>query len=217
MAGQFAKVTPQVRAHCRQQRGHPGFSKWEEGPKVKVGKINFKGNHAFQRFAKLIRAMRHDRPVFHSSLFLETFPVLSKTYDREKALNEDLGGWLAAASTRIMATSRQFCGDPILENIDTTGFPAWAFRSPAASHGKAVNITNSYRRRRALQDGLAKKSFSADPDKSSYLLRSMPLGPSSPLKTATSSPPPKSAKAMQDYTQSVWPIRLHRFHRRTPV
>jgi outer membrane protein insertion porin family len=56
--------------------------KIEEGPKVKVGQIKFKGNHAFSD-RKLIRAMRHDRPYAIPMYFFE-ISVLSKTYDRQK-------------------------------------------------------------------------------------------------------------------------------------
>src|SRR5713226_3671597 len=83
---QFAKVTPQYERIASSNAVILVF-KIEEGPKVKVGKIKFTGNHAFSD-RKLIRAMRHDRP-YSIPLYFWYIPVLSKTYDRQK-LNEDL-------------------------------------------------------------------------------------------------------------------------------
>jgi len=57
---QFAKVTAQYERIASSNAVILVF-KIEEGPKVKVGKIKFTGNHAFSD-RKLIRAMRHDRP-----------------------------------------------------------------------------------------------------------------------------------------------------------
>src|SRR5215470_8597827 len=83
---QFAKVTPEYERIASSNAVILIF-KVEEGPKVKVGKIRFKGNHAFSD-RKLIRAMRHDRP-YAIPLYFWYIPVLTKTYDREK-LSEDL-------------------------------------------------------------------------------------------------------------------------------
>jgi outer membrane protein insertion porin family len=58
-----------------------------EGPKVKVGEIMVVGNHAFST-RKIIRAMRHDRPVA-IPLGFTFIPVMAKTFDRPK-LDEDL-------------------------------------------------------------------------------------------------------------------------------
>ncbi len=78
---QFAKVTPQYERIASSNAVILVF-KIEEGPKVKVGKIKFTGNHAFSD-RKLIRAMRHDRP-YSIPLYFWYIPVLTKTYDREK-------------------------------------------------------------------------------------------------------------------------------------
>jgi len=83
---QFAKVTPQYERIASSNAVILIF-KIEEGPKVKVGKIKFTGNHAFSD-RKLTRAMRNDRP-YGIPLYLTFIPVMSKTYDRDK-LNEDL-------------------------------------------------------------------------------------------------------------------------------
>src|SRR5690349_23985264 len=73
---QFAKVTPQYERIASSNAVILVF-KIEEGPKVKVGKIKFKGNHAFSD-RKLIRAMRHDRP-YSIPLYFWYIPVLTKT------------------------------------------------------------------------------------------------------------------------------------------
>ena len=57
---QFAKVTPEYEKIASSNAVILVF-KIDEGPKVKVGHIQFTGNHAFSD-RKLIRAMRHDRP-----------------------------------------------------------------------------------------------------------------------------------------------------------
>ncbi len=57
---QFAKVSPQYERIASSNAVILIF-KVDEGPKVKVGKIKFTGNHAFSD-RKLIRAMKHDRP-----------------------------------------------------------------------------------------------------------------------------------------------------------
>src|SRR6266850_26353 len=85
--------------------------KIEEGPKVKVGQIKFKGNHAFSD-RKLIRAMRHDRP-YAIPLYFWYVPVLSKTYDRQK-LNEDLEVGVRGLY-RDNGYFKVSVGDPILE------------------------------------------------------------------------------------------------------
>jgi len=59
----------------------------DEGPKVKVGRIEIEGNTVFSD-RKIIRAMRHSRPVA-IPMWLFDLNLWSKTYDRRK-LNEDL-------------------------------------------------------------------------------------------------------------------------------
>jgi len=88
---QFAKVTPQYERIASSNAVILVF-KIDEGPKVKVGKIKFTGNHAFSD-RRLARAMRHDRP-YAIPLYFWKLTVLTKTYDRQK-LSEDLehGGW----------------------------------------------------------------------------------------------------------------------------
>src|SRR6201997_1525312 len=132
---QFATVTPQYERIASSNAVILVF-KVDEGPKVKVGKIKFTGNHAFSD-RKLIRAMRHDRP-YAIPLYFWNITVLSKTYDREK-LNEDLevgvrGLYQDNGYFKVVVK------EPVLENIDTVGFRMGV---PVAgrTHGKAVNIT----------------------------------------------------------------------------
>ena len=59
----------------------------DEGPKVKIGDINFDGNKVLSR-RRLVRSMRNSRPFgIPKSLVLES--IFSKTYDKNK-LDEDL-------------------------------------------------------------------------------------------------------------------------------
>ena len=59
----------------------------DEGPKVKVGRIEFEGNKVFSD-RKLVRTMRHSRPVA-IPLWIVDLPIWSKTFDRAM-LSEDL-------------------------------------------------------------------------------------------------------------------------------
>ena len=59
----------------------------EEGPKVKIGRINFEGNKVLGR-RPLVRSMKNSRPIgIPHSLVLES--IFAKTYDKNK-LDEDL-------------------------------------------------------------------------------------------------------------------------------
>src|SRR5258708_1326434 len=134
---QFAKVTPQYERIASSNAVILIF-KVDEGPKVKVGKIKFTGNHAFSD-RKLIRAMKHDRP-YQIPLYITEINVLSKTYDRDK-LNEDL-----EVGVRGLYQDNGYfhvlVKEPILENLDTRnnrlGMPVPVM---GKSNGKAVNIT----------------------------------------------------------------------------
>src|SRR6516164_5933837 len=82
---QFATVTPQYEKIASSNAVILVF-KIDEGPKVKVGKIKFTGNHAFSD-RKLIRAMRHDRP-YQIPLYFTEIDVMSKTYDHDKLIED---------------------------------------------------------------------------------------------------------------------------------
>jgi outer membrane protein insertion porin family len=191
---QFAKVTPQYERIAASNAVILVF-KVEEGPKVKVGRIKFTGNHAFSD-RKLVRAMRHDRP-YAIPLYFWYIPVLTKTYDREK-LNEDLevgvrGLYQDNGYFKVVVK------DPILENIDTTGFRMGV---PVAgrSHGKAVNITIPIEEGDRYKMGTL-KIVSADPDKA-LSLKVDALKAIFPLKEGDIFSAAKIRKALDDYRKA---------------
>ena len=83
---QFATVTPQYEKIASNNVVILVF-KINEGPKVKVGKISFTGNHAFSD-RKLIRAMHNDRPLHQIPLYIREIDVMAKTYDHDKLLED---------------------------------------------------------------------------------------------------------------------------------
>jgi outer membrane protein insertion porin family len=191
---QFAKVTPQYERIAASNAVILVF-KVDEGPKVKVGRIKFTGNHAFSD-RKLIRAMRHDRP-YAIPLYFWYIPVLTKTYDREK-LNEDLevgvrGLYQDNGYFKVVVK------DPILENIDTTGFRMGV---PVAgrTHGKAVNITIPIEEGDRYKMGTL-KIVSADPDKA-LSLKVDALKAIFPLKEGDTFSAAKIRKALDDYRKA---------------
>jgi len=114
---QFATVTPQYERIASSNAVILVF-KINEGPKVKVGKILFTGNHAFSN-RKLIRSMHNDRP-YSVPLYLTEFNVLSKTYDHDKLIED-----IEVGIHGVYADNGYFKAlvkDPILENIDTEGW-----------------------------------------------------------------------------------------------
>ena len=191
---QFAKVTPQYERVASSNAVILVF-KVEEGPKVKVGRIKFTGNHAFSD-RKLIRAMRHDRP-YAIPLYFWNIAVLSKTYDREK-LNEDLevgvrGLYQDNGYFKVVVK------DPILENVDTEGH---RLGIPVAgrSHGKAVNITIPIEEGDRYKMGTL-KIVSADPDKA-LSLKVDALKTIFPLKEGDIFSTAKIRKALEDYKKA---------------
>jgi outer membrane protein insertion porin family len=190
---QFAKVTPQYERIASSNAVILVF-KIEEGPKVKVGKIKFTGNHAFSD-RKLIRAMRHDRP-YSIPLYFWYIPVLTKTYDREK-LSEDLEVGVRGLY-RDNGYFKVSVGEPILENIDTTsgrlGMPLPVL---GHSHGKAVNITIPIEEGERFRMGTL-KIVSSDPDKA-LSLKVDALKNAFPLKQGDLFSTEKVRKALETY------------------
>jgi outer membrane protein insertion porin family len=192
---QFAKVTPQYERIASSNAVILIF-RVEEGPKVKVGKIQFTGNHAFSN-RKLIRAMRHDRP-YQIPLYITEIDVMHKTYDRDK-LNEDIEVGLRGGlyqdngyfSVRILP--------PILENVDTRG-NRMGMPVPimGRTSGKAVNITIPIEEGPQYRMGLL-RIVSADPDKA-LSLKVDALKGAFPLKKGDIFNVGKLRKAMKDYT-----------------
>ncbi|HXN74056.1 MAG TPA: outer membrane protein assembly factor BamA [Candidatus Acidoferrales bacterium] len=110
----------------------------DEGPKVKVGQIKFTGNKVFSD-AKLLRAMRHDRP-YSIPLYVTYIAVLNKTYDRQK-LDEDLEIGIKGLY-RDHGYFKVSVGDPILNTVDEDR-PGVKGPWPmlGSKHGKRVDIT----------------------------------------------------------------------------
>src|SRR2546421_460129 len=189
---QFAKVTPQYERIASSNAVILVF-KIEEGPKVKVGKIKFKGNHAFSD-RKLIRAMRHDRP-YAIPLYFWYIPVLTKTYDREK-LSEDLEVGVRGLY-RDNGYFKVSVGEPVLENIDTEGYRLGVPLVAGRSHGKAVNITIPIEEGERYRMGTL-KIVSADPDKA-LSLKVDALKAAFPLKQGDIFSTEKVRKALETY------------------
>ncbi len=106
----------------------------KEGPKVKVGKIKFEGNHALSN-RELQSAMKNLKPIgIPHSIFLEN--LFARTYDSTK-LSED------AERVRYFYQTKGYfkalVGDPKTQIHDTSGVK-WYFPFKS-SPGKAVDIT----------------------------------------------------------------------------
>jgi len=191
---QYATVTPEYERIASSNAVILTF-KIDEGPKVKVGKISFTGNHAFSD-RKLIRAMHNDRP-YAIPLYFTYIPVMSKTYDHDKLIeDQEVGIRGIYQDNGYMKVSLP---DPILENVDTEG---WKYGVPLVgprTTGKAVNITIPIEEGDKYTMGTI-KIVSSDPDKALSLkvdaLKSVfPLKPGDVFSAA------KVRKAMEEYTK----------------
>jgi outer membrane protein insertion porin family len=189
---QFATVTPQYERISSSNAIILVF-KIDEGPKVKVGKIEFTGNHAFSS-RKLIRAMRHDRP-YAIPLYFREINVMSKTYDHDKLI-EDIevgikGLYQDNGYFRVVVL------DPVIQNVDTKG---WRYGIPFAgrTEGKAVNITIPIEEGDQYRMGTL-KIVSSDPDKA-LSLKVDALKAAFPLKQGDIFSSAKIRKAMETYT-----------------
>ena len=189
---QFAKVTPQYERIASSNAVILVF-KIEEGPKVKVGKIKFTGNHAFSD-RKLIRAMRHDRP-YSIPLYFWDIAVLSKTYDREK-LSEDLEVGVRGLY-RDNGYYKATVGDPVLDNIDTRNNRLGVPLVLGRTNGKAVNITIPIEEGERFHMGTL-KIVSSDPDKA-LSLKVDALKSAFPLKQGDLFSTEKVRKALETY------------------
>jgi len=190
---QFAKVTPQYEKIASSNAVILVF-KIDEGPKVKVGKIKFTGNHAFSD-RKLIRAMRHDRPIAIPLYFTE-INLMSKTYDHDKLIeDQEVGIRGLYQNNGYMKVSLP---DPIIENVDTEG---WRYGIPFAGRttGKAVNITIPIEEGERYTMGTI-KIVSSDPDKA-LSLKVDALKNVFPLKPGDVFSAEKVRKAMEEYTK----------------
>jgi outer membrane protein insertion porin family len=191
---QFAKVTPEYERIASSNAVILVF-KIEEGPKVKVGQIQFTGNHAFSR-RRLIRAMRHDRP-YAIPLKITEINVMSKTYDHDKLIEDIEVGIRGLYQDN--GYFKVLVKDPILENIDTSG---WRLGVPVVmgrSSGKAVNITIPLEEGQKYTMGTLRIA-SSDPDKA-LSLKVEALKGAFPLKQGDVFSTAKIRKALEDYTK----------------
>jgi len=191
---QFATVTPQYERIASSNAVILVF-KIEEGPKVKVGQIQFTGNHAFSR-RKLIRAMHNDRP-YAIPLKITEINVMSKTYDHDKLIEDIEVGIRGLYQDN--GYFKVLVKDPILENIDTNG---WRWGVPVVmgrSSGKAVNITIPIEEGNKYTMGTIRIA-SSDPDKA-LSLKVEALKGAFPLKQGDVFSTAKIRKALEDYTK----------------
>ena len=191
---QFATVTPQYERIASSNAVILVF-KIEEGPKVKVGEIQFTGNHAFSR-RKLIRAMRNDRP-YAIPLKITEINVMSKTYDHDKLIEDIEVGIRGLYQDN--GYFKVLVKDPILENVDTNG---WRWGVPVVlgrSSGKAVNITIPIEEGNKYIMGTLRIA-SSDPDKA-LSLKVDALKSAFPLKAGDVFSTAKIRKALEDYTK----------------
>jgi len=191
---QFAKVTPQYERIASSNAVILVF-KIEEGPKVKVGQIQFTGNHAFSR-RKLIRAMHNDRP-YAIPLKITEINVMSKTYDHDKLIEDIEVGIRGLYQDN--GYFKVLVKDPILENIDTND---WRWGVPVVmgrSSGKAVNITIPIEEGNKYTMGTIRIA-SSDPDKA-LSLKVEALKGAFPLKQGDVFSTAKIRKALEDYTK----------------
>jgi outer membrane protein insertion porin family len=191
---QFAKVTPQYERIASSNAVILVF-KIEEGPKVKVGQIQFTGNHAFSR-RKLIRAMHNDRP-YSVPLKITEINVMSKTYDHDKLIEDIEVGIRGLYQDN--GYFKVLVKDPVLENIDTQG---WRWGVPVVmgrTNGKAVNITIPIEEGQKYTMGTLKIA-SSDPDKA-LSLKAEALKAAFPLKQGDVFSTAKIRKALEDYTK----------------
>ncbi|HET6929119.1 MAG TPA: outer membrane protein assembly factor BamA, partial [Candidatus Acidoferrum sp.] len=191
---QFATVTPQYERIASSNAVILVF-KIVEGPKVKVGQIQFTGNHAFSR-RKLIRAMHNDRP-YSIPLKITEINVMSKTYDHDKLIEDIEVGIRGLYQDN--GYFKVLVKDPILENIDTNN---WRLGVPVVmgrSSGKAVNITIPIEEGNKYTMGTLRIA-SSDPDKA-LSLKVEALKGAFPLKQGDVFSTAKIRKALEDYTK----------------
>jgi len=192
---QFATVTPEYE-NIASSNAVILIFKVDEGPKVKVGKIEFTGNHAFSS-RKLIRAMRHDRP-YAIPLYFTEIDVMSKTYDHDKLIEDIEVGIRGLYQDN--GYFKVLVKDPILENVDTRD---WRYGIPLAGRtdGKAVNITIPIEEGERYFMGTL-KIVSSDPDKA-LSLKVEALKGIFPMKEGDVFSAAKIRKALKDY-ESVY-------------
>ena len=166
----------------------------DEGPKVKVGKIEISGNKAFST-EKLIRAMRHDRP-YAIPLYITSIPVMSKTFDQDK-LDEDMEVGIRELyrdhgyfKVNVNSTSTKTV------DLNKSGIPGpWPWIG--SDHGKATNINIQIDEGEQYRMGTI-KFRSSDPDQGLFF-RPEFLARVFPLKAGDLFSVAKMRKALDDY------------------
>jgi outer membrane protein insertion porin family len=189
---QFAVVTPEYEKIASSNAVILVF-KIEEGPKVKVGKIEFTGNHAFSS-RKLLRAMRHDRP-YAIPLYITEINVMSKTYDHDKLIEDIEVGLRGLYNDN--GYYQALIGDPILTNIDTRDNRWGVPLVLGKTDGKAVNMVIPIEEGEQFKMGTLKIA-SSDPDKA-LSLKVDALKGAFPLKQGDIFSSAKIRKALEDY------------------
>lgn len=166
----------------------------DEGPKVKVGKITFSGNHVFSD-RRLLRSMKDVRP-YGIPLGFAYIPVLSKTYNEDR-LYEDL-------QTGITELYQDHGYEKV--NVDVAsqktvdviraGIPGpWPL--VGKEHGKATNI--AIKIEEGQQYHMGKLILrSSDPDQGLVFSQAV-LERTFPLKTGDIFDRSKVTKAVTDY------------------
>ncbi len=147
-----------------------------EGPKVKVGTITIVGNKAFSS-RKLIRTMRHDRPI-SIPLYFTDIPIWGKTFDRPK-LDEDIEVGIRG----YYQDHGYFQADVEVKDLKTVDVNRAGVPLPipgiGSKHGKETNITVSIEEGEQYRMGKLTLR-SADPEqglviKPDYLQKVFPL------------------------------------------
>jgi outer membrane protein insertion porin family len=167
----------------------------DEGPKVKVGDIEFTGNTVFSR-RKIIRSMRMSRP-YSIPMWLFDVPVMSKTFDRAK-LDQDLE--IIRGLYQNNGYFRADVKEPKLESVQLNrfGLPV-PLPLIGRQRGRATNITipieegEQYRMGRLV-------IRSVDPEKGLSVQRAY-LESIFPLKQGEIFDVSKIRKAIEDYTK----------------
>jgi outer membrane protein insertion porin family len=194
---QFAKVTPEYERIAASNAVILIF-KVDEGPKVKVGRIRFTGNHAFSD-RRLIRAMKHSRPIAIPMHWF-SINVGSKTFDRSK-LDEDLEVGIRGLY-QDNGYFKVLVKDPILETVDVDrgGVPFLPLPGVGRKHGKITAITIPIEEGGRYRMG-ALKIVSADPDKG-LSLKADALKAMFPIKEGDIFSAGKVRKAFDDYKKA---------------
>jgi outer membrane protein insertion porin family len=190
---QFAKVTPTYERIPASNAVILIF-KVVEGPKVKVGKITFVGNHAFSN-RRLVRAMRHSRP-YGIPLRIASISVGSKTYDQRK-LAEDLEVGIRGLY-QDNGYFKVLVKDPVTETVDVDrhGLPL-PLPKVGRKHGKATNIKIEIEEGERYRMGRL-VIRSSDPDQGLHL-KVDALKSIFPLKPGDIFGTDKVRKALEDY------------------